>query len=196
MTRLVFLGERSRACDGSNPFTCKWSSRDVIPSDSFHFSLKWHQYVAAVRSVSRSARWNYLVLKVHIGAENAKRGAFYLCCWEESWCKYIVLSTRGKKKMGGWHERRCLTFCYSDRWGAFSTPGASLICSVAARPDKSCSSLVWMWSRPAKSPKASTAPAEKPHLVNNRQKQIWFTEATMIVITVHLSIRKSRSSVL
>lgn len=98
--------------------------------------------------------------------------------------------------MGGWHERRCLTFCYSDRWGAFSTPGASLICSVAARPDESCSSQVWMWSRPAKSPKASTAPAEKPHLMNNRQKQIWFTEATMIVITVHLSIRKSRSSVL
>lgn len=48
VTRLGFFREHSRACNGSNPITCKWRSRDVIPSDSFHFSLKWHQYVAAV----------------------------------------------------------------------------------------------------------------------------------------------------
>lgn len=48
VTTLVFLGVRSRACDGSNPFTCKWSSRDVIPSNPFHLSWKRHQYIAAV----------------------------------------------------------------------------------------------------------------------------------------------------
>lgn len=113
VTRLVFLGERSRACDGSNPFTCKWSSRDVIPSDSYPFSLKWHQCGAAVRSTSPSAQWNYLVLKLHIGTENLSLQL------GKTWCRYTVLSMVGKKlgkKMGGQRGRQRLTFCHSDRY--------------------------------------------------------------------------------
>lgn len=97
--------------------------------------------------------------------------------------------------MGGWHERRCLTFCYSDRWGCVLNPRclSDLLSSCQTRQELQLSGVNVVTA--GQICKGKHCSGWKPHLMNNRQKQMWFTEATMIV-TLHLSIRKSRSSIL
>lgn len=72
----IFFRVRSRADDGSNPFTCKWTSQDVFPPNLFHLSSKWdrNRQLPLLRLISK----NYLrqcgdySLKVHFEEDDTR----------------------------------------------------------------------------------------------------------------------------